>query len=282
MKTIYILDGKKIKERDITFSHLKRGFLYGDGIFETLRAKDNRIFMWTEHIKRLKKGAGVCGLGITEKIEDIKEDIERHIEKENIRDAYIRINIWREKPDFFDPGQEKKTHILVIIRRYHPYPENFYREGVRCIVSKKYFKNEKSPIVYIKSLNYLENILARMEAKKNYCDDAVLLNTSGYIASGTVSNFFFVKKDVIYTPSIDCGILPGTTRGLVIGICKKNRIKLKEGRFTLKDLKGAEEVFLTNTLMGVLPVREIKGTFKGKDFSISRFLMEEIDRKIKG
>ena len=280
-KNYYILDGKEVEEKEITLSHLKRGFFYGDGVFETLRAKGSRIFMWDEHIKRLKKGAGVCGMIFrSEDMKKIRRDIERHLKKEGIGDAYIRVNLWRAHPDSFDPAGEKKAHLLVVIRKYHPYPERFYKEGIRCIVSKNFFKNERSPLVYIKSLNYLENILARMEAKKNRFDDAILLNTAGYLASATVSNIFFVKDSIVCTPSIDCGVLPGTIRGLVLEMCKKNRIKLKEGKFTLKDLKGAEELFLTNTLMGVLPVREIKGIFKGRKFTFSIFFREEIEKNI--
>jgi len=280
-KNYYILDGKEVEEKEITLSHLKRGFFYGDGVFETLRAKGSRIFMWDEHIKRLKKGAKVCGMIFrSEDMKKIRRDIERHLKKEGIGDAYIRVNLWRAHPDSFDPAVEKKAHLLVVIRKHHPYPERFYKEGIRCIVSKNFFKNESSPLVYIKSLNYLENILARMEAKKNHFDDAILLNTAGYLASATVSNIFFVKDSIVCTPSIDCGVLPGTIRGLVIEICKENRIRLKEGKFTLKDLKGAEELFLTNTLMGVLPVREIKGIFKGRKFTLSILFREEIEKKI--
>lgn len=282
MRTFYILDGKKIEEEDITIKHLKRGFLYGDGVFETLRAKENRIYMWNQHIKRLKKSAMVCGLRFSEDTDTLREDIEEILRKKSIKDAYIRINLWRKSPDTFDPSGERTSHLLVIIRRYHPYPENFYREGIRCIISKKYIRNENSPLVYIKSLNYLENILGRMEARNNGYDDAIFLNTSGYLASATVSNLFFTRKEKIYTPSLDCGILEGTIRGLLLNICKKCGIEVKEGKFTVKDLQCAEEIFLTNTLIGVLPVREIVGVFKGNVFKLSGFLRQEVNRKIKG
>ncbi|MCM8762155.1 MAG: aminotransferase class IV, partial [Candidatus Omnitrophica bacterium] len=151
---------------------------------------------------------------------------------------------------------------------------------IRCIISKKCIRNENSPVVYIKSLNYLENILARMEARKNKCDDAILLNTSGYLTSATVSNLFFVKKGRLYTPSLKCGVLKGTIRGLIFDTSKRNDIEIQEGRYTLDDLKDADEIFLTNTLMGVMPIKEIKGVFKSKNFTLSRFLKEEVDREI--
>lgn len=281
MKNIYIFDGREIRERDIHYTYLKRGFLYGDGVFETLRAENYRIFMWDEHIKRLEDAAAVCGINL-EEIKERKKKIEKCLKRYRIEDAYIRINLWRKRPEVFDPEKEREVHSLVITRKYHPYPERCYKEGIRCIVSKKYFRNEKSPVVYIKSLNYLENILARIEAKNNYCDDTIMLNTSGYISSATVSNIFFVKKEKVYTPSVDCGLRPGTIREVILRVCNENGIKVKEGKFTIKDLGKAEEVFLTNTLAGVLPVKEIRGIFKSKGFRISEFLREEMRRRIKG
>ena len=281
MKNFYILNGRKAKEDDITFKHLKRGFLYGDGVFETLRATNYKIFMWDQHIKRLKQGALVCELEISEEIDLVRRDIEKLLTKNRIKDAYIRINLWREIPESFDPEGERRSHLLVIVRNYHPYPEMTYREGIRCIISKKCFRNEKSPLVYIKSLNYLENILARMDARKNNCDDAILINTSGYLASATVANLFFVKKGSIFTPSLDCGVLKGTIRDLAFDTSRRYGIEIEEGRFTVDDLKDADEIFLTNTLMGVMPVREIKGVFKGKNFTLSMSLKEELARKIK-
>ncbi|MCX8082758.1 MAG: aminotransferase class IV [bacterium] len=278
MRTFYILDKKKVKEESITIPYLKRGFLYGDGIFETLRAKGSKIFMWHQHIRRLKKGAMVCGLEIPDDIDSMKEEIEKLLKKHRIKDAYIRINLWRKNPESFDPAGEKEAHILVMVRRYHPYPEKFYREGIRCIISKNYFRNEKSSLVYIKSLNYLENILARMEARREKCDDAILLNTSEYLACAAVSNLFFVKKERIYTPSLECGILKGTVRDMVFNICKRYGIKTEEGKFYPEELKDADEVFLTNTLMCLMPVKEIKGIFESKGFKISSFLREELEK----
>ncbi|MDD3725741.1 MAG: aminotransferase class IV [Candidatus Ratteibacteria bacterium] len=281
MKHLYILDGKKVKEKDIRIRQLMRGFLYGDGVFETMRAVNYKIYMWDEHIEKIRQGARVCRIDVSEDLENIKTSIERHIKKERAGDVYIRINLWRKMPEIFDPGTEKEPHILVIIKKHHPYPEIFYKEGIRCIVSKKYFKNEMSPVVCIKTLNYLENIFARTEARDNRCDDAILLNTSGYLTSATVSNIFFVKKGKVYTPSVDCGIRAGTIRELVIKIYHRSGIKVNEGRFSVRDLEDVDEVFLTNTLMGVLPVREIKGIFEGRSFRISSFLKKEVEKSIR-
>lgn len=275
-KTYYYLNGRRMSEKEISFSVLKRGFLYGDGVFETLKAENYRIFRWDDHWERLQKGADVCGLEIEEESGKLKNRIETALKKNSLNEAYIRINVWRKETESFDPGDERRSKVLVLMKKHKSYPEKFFTEGIRCIISKTYFKNDKSPLTCIKSLNYLENILARSEAKKQGYNDNILLNTEGYLASASVSNLFFVKGKKIFTPSLSCGILPGITRKAVFDICGRYGIKTEEGKFRPGDLKKADEVFLTNTLMGVMPVREVKNIFTGKQFSCAVFLREEL------
>jgi len=276
MKNYYYLNGRQVPEKEISFGALKRGFLYGDGVFETLKAEDYRIFRWDDHWERLQKGASVCNIEITEESGKLKSKIEAALKRHNLENAYVRINVMRKKTESFDPGDERRSDFLVLIKKHRPYPEKFYKEGIRCIISETYFKNEKSPLTRIKSFNYLENILARIEAKKQGYDDSILLNTAGYLASAPVSNLFLVKGRKIFTPSVDCGILPGITRKTVLEICVRHGIRAEEGKFVPGDLKRADEVFLTNTLMGVMPVREIKSIFKGTKFFYANFFGEEL------
>ncbi|MBN1444845.1 MAG: aminotransferase class IV family protein [Candidatus Omnitrophica bacterium] len=275
-KNFYILNGREVSEKEIFLSILKRGFLHGDGVFETLKAENFRILRWGGHWERLRKGAGVCGIEIGEESVKLRKRIVTALKKNGLDRAYIRINAWRKATESFDPGDEQRAEILVLMKKYKPYPEKFYRDGIRCIISKTYFKNDKSPLTRIKSLNYLENILARTEAKKQGYDDSILLNTERYLASASVSNLFFVKGKKIFTPSVSCGILPGITRKDVLEICGRHGIKTEEGKFFQGDLKKADEVFLTNSLMGVMPVRAIKNIFTGKQFSCAVFLREEL------
>jgi len=218
------------------------------------------------------KGLAVCGLEIKDKSGGLRDRIEFALKENKITDAYVRISVFRRATDSFDPRSEKRTTVLVLIKRHHSHPEILYKRGITCAISKKYCRNEKSPLVYIKSMNYLENLLARLEAKKQGCDEAILLNTQGFLASASVSNLFFVKGKTVFTPSVECGILSGITRKAVLEICAGYGINVKEGRFRPEDLETADEVFLTNTLMGVMPVREVKGFFKGRHFPCAGFL----------
>ncbi len=276
VKNYYCLNGRRISGEVISFGKLKRGFLYGDGVFETLRAEDYRIFRWDDHWKRLQKGADICGFEIAEEGENLRRKIETVLRKNGLDRAYIRISVWRKETESFDPGDESRSNVLALVKKHRAYPARFYREGIRCIVSKTYFKNEKSPLSCVKTFNYLESILARGEARKQGYDDNILLNTEGHLASATVSNLFFVKGKKIFTPSLDCGILPGITRKTVLEICARHGVNSEEGKFLPEDLESADEVFLTNTLMSIMPVREIRGVFRGKEFRLAGFLMKEL------
>ena len=273
MREIYLLNGKIKKASEINLLILKRGFLLGDGIFETLISKNYKIFRFSDHYTRLKEGAEICEIEVEEK-EILESQIRRTLEKFKIKNGYIRINVWRKKGERSMP-EGRKSNILIIIKNYKPYPSHFYQNGMKCMISKKIFKNEKSILYKIKSFNFIENILGKIEAKENKCQDAIFLNTKGFLTEGTVANLFFVKKDKIYTPSVECGILPGITRKIVIQICRKNRIKIKEGKFKPEFLKECDEVFMTNTLMGIMPVKSIENFFKKKKAEMVEFIKEE-------
>jgi len=277
-----LFNEETVEESKVSLQDCLRGFLYGDGIFETLRARNYRIFRWKEHWNRLKKGVKLCNLEIRKDMKIFEEEIISLLEENNLKDAYIRVNIWRREPSHFDPGNKKGTNFLVISRKFKPYPEKLYKKGVRCFVSKNFSKNEHSVLTYIKSFNYMENILARQEAKRNFCDDSILLNSKGNIAEATTSNIFFVKNGIVFTPDIKCGLLPGITRKLIFEICSQCGIKLKEGHFFSAGLKKADEIFLTNTLMGIMPVSEVKGIFKSKGSKLTYFLKEQLEKIFKG
>ncbi|MCM8803807.1 MAG: aminotransferase class IV [Candidatus Omnitrophica bacterium] len=271
---VLLFNGRKINSTFLNFDILRRGFLYGDGIFETLISSNFKIFRYNEHWERLKKGALISNLEIPDK-EEIKKLIEKEIRKLELGKYYIRINLWRKKPEKFNPEKEKKSYYLIIIRKLKPYPERFYKDGIICIISNKVKRNENSVLSKIKSFNYLENIILKIECRENNSDDAIVLNTKKYISCGSVSNIFFVKDDVIYTPSIKSGCLDGITRKVVFEVCKREKIKIKEGSFKLNFLKNCDEIFLTNTLMGIMPVKKIKGYFENKKFYFTKILIKK-------
>lgn len=268
---ILLFNGKKVEREDLNYNELRRGFLYGDGIFETLISVNGKIFRFEEHWERMKFGAKICNLKIPDKNE-VKELILK-----NLTDGsyYIRLNLWRKNPETFSPVKEKETNFLIIIRKFYPYSEKFYKEGMKCSISKSIRRNEKSVISKIKSINFLENIILKIEAEKERCDDMIVLDNSGYISEGSVANIFFVKDSIVYTPSLECGCLSGITRKIIFEICEKEKIKIKEGFFKPEFLKNCDEVFLTNTLMGIMPVKEIRKYFTAKSFSVTKYLMKK-------
>jgi aminodeoxychorismate lyase len=277
---ILLFNGEKIEDKDLKFRELKRGFLYGDGIFETLISNNFKIFRFDEHWQRLKFGSEICNLKLPEKIK-IKNLILENLKKIEEGRYYIRINLWRKFPENFSPKKNKQTNYLIIIRKLKPYPEKFYRKGIRCIVSEKIKRNEKSVISRIKSFNFLENIILKIEAEKEKCDDSIVLNSSEYISEASVANIFFVRDKKLYTPSLKCGCLAGITRKIVFEITRSEKIKIEEGFFKLNFLKKCEEIFLTNTVMGIMPVREIKGYFEAKSFETTKELIEKYKNILK-
>lgn len=272
----WCLNGRLVRERSINFPVLARGFLYGDGVFETLRARNYRVFRWPDHWQRLKNGLEACNLETKEKPETVLRLIQDLVRRRRLKDAYVRLNVWRRAPEHFDPDAVQETNMLIVCRKFKPYPAQWYRAGVCCRVSTKFYRNEKSLLAGIKSFNYLESVLARMEARKNGCFDSILLNTRGRLAETSTANLFLVKHRVVYTPAVKCGALPGVTRRVVLEICSRHGIKYQERPLTLLDLEKADEVFLTNTLMAILPVREVRGVFQGRNFTVTQLLRKHL------
>ena len=272
----YSLDGKILPVSGIGLKHVYRGFLYADGIFETLRVRNYHIFRRDWHWERLEKGADICGISVHVTKNNLERNVVRLLRTMQLKDAYVRVNLWRKQPPGFDPGEKRDSHLMILAKPFKAYPAKIYRNGVRCILSKTITKNPDSPVTYIKSLSFLEPVLARLEAKNRGYDDAILLNTKDSLSEAAVSNIFFVRKETVCTPSVECGLLPGITRKIIIELCGKYGIQLKEGVFSVKDITEADEIFLTNTLAGIIPVAEISGVFKKTVFEQSRFLAKKL------
>jgi len=256
---VVYLNGRFIEDKDAKVSIMDRGFLYGDGVFETLRAYKGFIFKLESHIERLFKG--IIYLDI-KKIEITYDTLKKILYKLlvinnlNFSDAYIRITITRGIGEgrILSKGYFKPT-ILIVTTPYKKPPEKFYKNGVKLTIAKRcnWRLSEDADIKYI---SFLNNILAKMEAEDDSYE-CIMLNKEGFLTEGTVSNLFFVKNGVIYTPSRDTGILDGITRQTIIDIAKREGIKVLEGYFRIEELIKAEEVFITNTLIEVMPVSRI-------------------------
>lgn len=254
---IYLND-RLVPKAEAVVSVFDHGFLYGDGIYETVRAYDGVIFKLDEHIERLFRSASLIGLAARLDLDGIKAAIHDTLRANSLRDAYVRMTISRGYgPIGLDPELCKKPTLVIIAEEMRVYPESFYESGIDAIIcrTKRNLKEAVDP--QIKSLNFLNNILAKIEAKKEGAFEALMLNVSGFITEGTISNIFFYKEGVLCTPSPDCGILDGITRKVILDIALKEGLHVKEGEFTSADIYAASEVFITNTTAEVLPVRRV-------------------------
>lgn len=277
-----IFDRKIIACKSLTLEKLTRGFLYGDGIFETMRSHEYKIFRLHDYLERLSNGAKIVNLSVPFDENKIGHMIESLLKSLKIPDAYIRLTLWRKEPESFDPLNEMDSHYLVTVRPMVKLPSALYKNGISCLINKEYRKNEYSPVSHIKSLSFLENVLCRQQARLSGFQETILLNTSGFLAEASVSNVFFVKKNVVFTPSLSCGIVPGITRKIILKLANASGIKVKEGKYRASEIKKADEVFLTNTLIGILPVASIDGVKinNGKAGLLTQIFSKNISNKL--
>lgn len=252
------LNGKIVPSKEAMVSVFDHGFLYGDGIYETMRVYDGVVFKLEEHLKRLYRSALLIGLMIPLDIDHLKIAIYETLIANALRNAYVRLTISRGRGSIgLDPDFCPEPTIVIIAQEFKEYPKAFYKNGISLIISETRRNLKEAINPRIKSLNFLNNILAKIEAKKRNAYEAIMLNAYGKLTEGTISNVFFYKDGILCTPSLDCGILDGITRGMIIELARREGLKVEEGKFTKKDIYSAEEVFLTNTTMEVMPVLKI-------------------------
>lgn len=275
------LNNKLVPSTEAKISVFDHGFLYGDGIYETLRVYENVVFMFDEHLQRLYRSASLIGLNIPKSFSDIKIAVYETLQANKLSEAYIRITISRgEGPIGLDPDLCKEPTFVVMATEFKSYPKSFYENGIKLIIAntKRNLKEALNP--QIKSLNFLNNILAKIEAKEADAYEAIMLNESGYLTEGTISNIFFILDGILCTPSIECGILDGITRSIALDLAIKNGLEVKEGFFKPEDLYHASEVFITNTTMEIMPVGRIDNT-NYKVGNISRMLLKKYREEVR-
>ncbi|HKE61648.1 MAG TPA: D-amino acid aminotransferase, partial [Nitrospira sp.] len=251
-----------VKESEATVSVFDHGFLYGDGVYETIRSYGEKIFMRDQHLARLNRSAEAIGLTIPNRDWPslLHESMKRNEVGNDQVDAYIRITISRGTGDIgLDPALCPNPTIVVITKPLKTPPSERYREGVSLIVAKTRRNLPDALDPQIKATNFLNNIQAKREAIAAGAFDSVLLNWESHVTECTVSNVFFVQAGRLCTPSLDCGILDGITRGVILTLARENRITVSEGRFGVEALRQAEECFLSNTTMEVMPVTRLDG-----------------------
>src|SRR3989339_510952 len=252
------INGKFYSKKAAKISIFDHGYLYGDGIYETMRSSNGIVFKVDEHIERLFHSAKMIYLDIPYSREEIKKTIYKTLKVNKLKNAYIRMSFSRGFGEIgLDPELCEKPTFAIIAKKFIPYPKEYYKNGVKIIVAKTKRNHPESISPEIKSTNFLNNILAKIEAKKQNAFEAIMLNLEGFVAEGTISNIFIVKKGILTTPSLKCGILDGITRKYILENAKKLKIKVKETNLSINDLYTADECFITNTSLGVMPVRFI-------------------------
>lgn len=252
------LNNKIVPKSEATVSVYDHGFLYGDGVYETMRAYDGVVFMIDEHISRLRRSAEMIRLLLPKDSDGIKKAIYETLIANNRKDAYIRLTVSRGYgPIGLDPDLCRDATFVVIAEEMKGYPASMYKNGINIIIAGTRRNLREAINPRIKSLNFLNNILAKIEAKDAGAYEAIMLNSKGYIAEGTISNIFFAKEGVVCTPSTGCGILDGITRKIILDLAVREGFRVREGRFSSSDLFSASECFITNTTLEVMPVAKV-------------------------
>lgn len=254
---IYLND-RFVDRQEAVVSVFDHGFLYGDGIYETLRAYGGRIFMLQQHLARLQRSGHLIGLDLPIPEKDWPALLNEAIRRNGLTDAYLRITVSRgEGAIGLDPGLCKRPTVVIVALPLQSYPPHLFREGVKLIISRVRRNLAAALPPRIKSLNFLNNILAKQEALQSGAFDALMLNVEGHVTESTTSNLFFVRTGRLCTPSIGCGILDGITRDVVLLLAQEHGIPVEEGTYTVEALRQAEECFLTNTSMEIMPACQI-------------------------
>ena len=278
------LNGKLVDKKDAKISIFDHGLLYGDGVFEGIRTYDCLIFRLKDHINRLYRSAQAIMLEIPLSKENMVKAIVKTLRANKLKDAYIRIVITRGEGDLgLDPRKCKHPSIFIIADSITLYPQELYKKGldIVTVATRRNINEALSP--QIKSLNYLNNIMAKIEAINVKSEEALMLSCDGYVCECTGDNIFAVKDCELLTPPTSIGILPGITRGVVFDIAGKRNISSKAALLTRYDLYTADEIFLTGTAAEIIPVVKIDARLinKGKPGKITMLLMEEFRRVAK-
>jgi branched-chain amino acid aminotransferase len=254
------LDGNLVDEAEAKISVFDHGLLYGDGVFEGIRIYNGRIFEHEAHIRRLYESARAIRLPIRLSRGELMGAVEETVKANNIDNGYIRLVITRGVGTLgLNPFVCKQSSIIIIADNIQLYPEELYEKGMKVISATTVRNHPLAIPPQVKSLNYLNNILAKIEALDYKVPEAIVYNHEGYVAEATSDNVFIVRNGIIHTPYVEAGSLEGITRNVVIRLAKENNLKVVEKNLTRFDLYVCDELFLTGTAAEVIGVVEIDG-----------------------
>ncbi len=271
------MNGKLIDKADAKVSVFDHGLLYGDGVFEGIRVYSSKVFRLHEHIERLYESAKHIFLEVPWSREKMIEEVQRTVAVNHKVDGYIRLIVTRGAGSLgLDPGKCSDPQIIIIVDDISLYPAKYYDEGLEVVTASVIRNHPNALSPRVKSLNYLNNILAKIEAVRAGCQEAIMLNHVGELAECTGDNIFLVKHGLLRTPPSDAGILEGVTRNAVIELAEAAGITVQQMALTRHDVYAADECFLTGTAAEVVAVVKVDGRTigTGKPGPITRQLRE--------
>jgi len=271
------LNGSYVNKEEAVISVYDHGFLYGDGVFEGIRSYGGNIFRLNEHLVRLYESAKSIMIDIPYTQEEMTQILVETLRRNNLKDGYIRLVVSRGVGDLgLDPANCRKPSVIVIAEPLRIFPKELYDSGIEIatVATRRNRSDVLNPM--IKSLNYLNNILVKIEANLAGVQEALMLNDQGYVAEGSADNIFVVKGNKLLTPPGYIGALVGVTRNTIIEIAREKGYEVEEAMFTRHEVYTADEVFLTGTAAEVIAVVKVDGRVigEGKPGSVTKELLE--------
>lgn len=270
------INGKLVDQADAKVSVYDHGFLYGDGVFEGIRSYGGRVFRLAEHLDRLWDSAKAIWLTIPYTKKEMAEAVEATLAANGIKDGYIRLVVTRGAGTLgLDPNKCGDPQVIIIADKISLYPDELYEHGLEIITVATARNHPAALSPRIKSLNYLNNILAKIEGLQAGCIEALMLNHKGEVAECTGDNIFLVRGGLLLTPPTDAGILEGITRDVVIELARESGMEVRQSPLTRHDVYIADECFLTGTAAEVVPVVKVdsRPIGDGRPGPITRNLM---------
>ena len=256
---LVFLNGQFVPEERAVVSVFDRSFLYGDGLFETMRVFQEKPFRWRQHLERLQRGAEFLNIKLPHPPEALRGFVDELIAKNSMPDALLRVTLSRGVGvrGYSPKGAENPTLVMSL----HPAPSHDANSLPRWkLITSSHRLPASEPLAQFKTCNKLAQILSRAEADAAGTDEALLLNTDGFVVEGASSNLFWIDSDTICTPPLASGILPGVTRGVVFEVCEKLGLKMREANITAEKLKQADAIFVSLSSFGIVEVTSLNGT----------------------
>ena len=278
------LDGEFVPKSEAKISVFDHGLLYGDGVFEGIRSYNGKVFKLTEHLNRLYESAKTIMLSIPLSQRELEKAVLDTLRTNKLKDAYIRLVVTRGEGDLgLDPRKAKEPRIIIITDKIALYPRELYEKGLELVTVPSQRTSPHSLSPRLKSLNYLSNIMAKIEAINSGASEAIMLNSQGQVAECTGDNIFIFRRRRLLTPPTYIGALEGITRNVVIDLAEKLEIDVAEEVFTRHDVYNAEECFLTGTAAEVIPAVKVDKRIigSGRPGRITKRLSQEFRKLTK-